>query len=611
MRFAKTVFLYPILGALILLTSACETADQRHAGAAPPVHALAPAATEQAPAPATAPAPPVPKEDPVGEIVANAEREYQAGVAISEAGSPEAAKQNLDNAVNILQQAPPELKSDPRLQAQLNKIKQTESSLELDAAQAEDAEQQQPSEPAPIDEANSLTFPVDPKVKAKGEAELKDIHSDLPLVMNDYVAGYLNFFSSRGHGVVERALTRAGRYRPMIERILKEEGVPQDLIYVAQAESGFEPLALSRAGARGMWQFMASRASAYGLERNWWLDERQDPEKATRAAARHLKDLYQEFGDWYLAIAAYNSGPMNVQQAVQRTGFADFWELYKRNVLPKETKNYVPIILAMAIVAKYPAQYGLDGIQPEPPLAADHLAIDYPVDLRLVAQCVDATPDLIRQLNPSLLRMSTPKQGNFDLNLPAGTAQKYQESIAAIPADKRLWWRYHKVADGETLASIAHTYKVTATSITEVNGLTPDEISPSTKLLIPLPVGKHAPGDLESAVYSRHPTRYKVRSGDTISSVADDFNVPAEKLRRWNHIKGDSLRRGRVLVIYRALAEAPPPSRTAHRKYHKKKSLQVSAKPSSTPAKGKPRRKATHPPSSATVASGEAASHQR
>ena len=176
----------------------------------------------------------------------------------------------------------------------------------------------------------------------------------------------------------------------MIFRIFKEEGVPQDLIYLAQAESGFKPLALSRARARGMWQFMASRGVGYGLHRSWWIDDRQDPEKATRAAARHLKDLYNQFGDWYLAMAAYNSGPGNVQQAVKRTGYADFWELYKRNVLPGETKNYVPIILAMTIISKNPARYGLDAVTPEPPLHYDVVKVNYPVDLRLVAECVDA-----------------------------------------------------------------------------------------------------------------------------------------------------------------------------------------------------------------------------
>jgi len=232
----------------------------------------------------------------------------------------------------------------------------------------------------------------------------------------------------------------------------------------------------------------------------------------------------------------------------------------------------------------------------------DRVTIDYPVDLRLVADCVDSSPDAIRQLNPSLLRLTTPKAG-FTLNLPPGAAQRFQESIAAVPADKRLWWRYHKVAAGETLASIAHDYRVTARAITEVNGLQADEITPDTKLVIPLAVGKHPPGDAASAAYSRHPTRYKVRSGDTVLSVADDFNVPPEKLRSWNHMKGNALRRGRVLVIYRPVAESPP-DRAAHHKSHKKNNLQASARASAKPVRARPRAKprSSHPPSSATVA---------
>ncbi len=190
-------------------------------------------------------------------------------------------------------------------------------------------------------------------------------------MMTDQVAGYISYFSNRGRGTFERAFARSGRYHDMMVSILKEEGVPQDLIYLAQAESGFHPLAVSRVGARGIWQFMGSRARGYGLQHNMWVDDRQDPEKSTRAAARHLKDLYAQFGDWYLAMAAYNSGPGTVQAAVRRTGYADFWELYRRNVLPKETRNYVPIILAVTIVTKNLSQYGFDDVSMDEPVAYD------------------------------------------------------------------------------------------------------------------------------------------------------------------------------------------------------------------------------------------------
>src|SRR5215471_12648900 len=413
----KSLSVRPMLllaGAGLVLLTSCDTREARKT-TVPSPQALAPsiqpqrvAAPAQTPPPAQIQTQP-PKPDPVVTLIADAEKAYQTGLADYTAGHLDAAKQDFNRAVDILMQGPVDVKSDDRLQQEFDKITEEIHNLEMMAFKAGDGFTEQQSEPAPIDEANAVTFPADANVKAKAEAELKTTESDLPLIINDYVAGYINYYSTRGKGTFERALARSGRYREMILRIFKEEGVPKDLIYLAQAESGFIPVALSRAGARGMWQFMASRANGYGLERNWWVDERQDPEKATRAAARHLKDLYQEFGDWYLAMAAYNSGPGNVQQAVKRTGYADFWELYKRDVLPKETKNYVPIIMAMIIMSKNPQQYGLDGLQPEPAEKYDVVKVDYPVDLRLVAECVDATLEELVDLNPSLLRRTTPK----------------------------------------------------------------------------------------------------------------------------------------------------------------------------------------------------------
>jgi len=313
-----------------------------------------------------------------------------------------------------------------------------------------------------------------------------------------------------------------------------------------------------------MWQFMASRASGYGLERNWWVDERQDPEKSTRAAAHHLKDLYNEFGDWYLAMAAYNSGPLTVQRAVERTGYADFWELYRRNVLPKETRNYVPIIIAVTIMAKNPSQYGLEDVVMDTPPAVDKVKIDYPVDLRLVAECTDTPLATLQDLNPSLLRMTTPKEGEFTLNVPAGTADKYEKTIAAIPQDMRVWWRYHTVEPGETLSHIAARYHTTSAAIAQVNGLDTDaELQTESKLIIPVTPGRQ----VDKLTFSNRATRYKVRKGDTVLSIADDFGVPAERLRKWNHLKGNSVKAGRVLRIYRPTGDTEERAST-HRDVH-------------------------------------------
>jgi len=500
------------------------------------------AAAEPQGSPAVAPVP----ADPVADLIARVEKLYKAGEDNYHAGHLEAAKQNFDSAFNLLLGSGLDPRSDDRLQREFDRVVDGTNALELLALQEGDGFTEQKSEPAPIDEANEVTPPVDLKVKAKAEAEIKSTHSDLPLMMTDQVAGYINYFSTRGRGVLERGLARSGMYEDMIHRVLKEEGVPQDLIYLAQAESGFHPLAVSRAGARGMWQFMGSRAKGYGLERNWWVDDRQDPEKATRAAAHHLKDLYAQFGDWYLAMAAYNSGPGTVQSAVKRTGYADFWELYRRNVLPKETRNYVPIIVAVTIMAKNPEQYGLEHVVPEKPVPYDTVKIDYPIDLRLVAECVDATPADLQELNPSLLRLTTPKSEEFELHVPAGKKDKFLTAVAEIPVDKRVWWRYHKVQPGETLAGIARTYHTTARAISEANNLDGAPLDTEAKLIIPIAPGKVA----DRSTYARAITRYKVRKGDTVASVAEEFGVSEKMVRVWNRLKGETLAGRKVLYLH-------------------------------------------------------------
>jgi membrane-bound lytic murein transglycosylase D len=563
MRFFSHRYLAFILSALLAATLACQSAQKT--SFMPPAQAQAPAliAANTPPDPhqqkpagsAAAPQskPQVPQAlevDPIADLIARVEKEYQSGQDNYRAGHLEAAKQNFDSAFNQLLGSGFDLRSDDRLEPELDRILEGINGLELAALQQGDGFAEQKSEPAPIDEANELTPAVDQNVKAKAEAEIKSTRSGLPLVMTDQVAGYINYYSNRGRATLERALARSGRYEDMIRRTLQEEGVPQELIYLAQAESGFHPLAVSRAGARGMWQFMGSRAKGYGLERSWWVDDRQDPEKATRAAAHHLKDLYNQFGDWYLAMAAYNSGPGRVQNAVKRTGYADFWELYRRNVLPKETRNYVPIIVAVTIMAKNPAQYGLDSVVKEKPVPYDTIKISYPIDLRLAAECVDATAEDLLDLNPSLLRLTTPKDHEFDLHLPAGTAGKFQTAVASIPADKRVWWRYHKVQGGETLASIARTYHTTPKSIAEANNLdggpSYDALSPETRLIIPIAPGKQ----IDTSTYAHATTHYKIRKGDTVESVAENFGVSARMLRVWNHLKGSSLAGRRILYLH-------------------------------------------------------------
>jgi membrane-bound lytic murein transglycosylase D len=588
MRLASLEIRIAVLASLLLAASACQTAQKPVSlmppGSAPALQPAPPpppvpaqtAATQAQDAPAQKPAAPeaAPDQtsaltpDPVADLITRAEKEYQAGVANYHAGQHDDAKQHFDNALNALLSSNLDVRSDDRLQKEFDHIVQGVNELypggpSADSDQPQEA--QQKSEPAPIDITNDATNGVTPAadagVAAKAQAEIKHTHSDLPLMMTDQVAGYITYFSGRGRGVFERAFARSGRYHDMIATTLKEEGVPQDLIYLAQAESGFHPLAVSRAGARGIWQFMAARGRGYGLYHNQWVDDRQDPEKSTRAAARHLKDLYNQFGDWYLAMAAYNSGPGTVQAAVKRTGYADFWELYRRNVLPKETRNYVPIILALTLIAKDPARYGMD-VDPDAPPPVESVQLSHPVDLRLVAETLDVDLDELRALNPQLLRLVTPADPKFVLSVPAGTADDFNAQMASIPPDKWTLWRRHRVEEGETLSGIARKYNVKAADLLEVNGLdSPASLDPGTKLIVPISAqAQPAAGRL---------VRYRVHGNDTLATVADEFDVSTTELKKWNNLRTDRVPVGTHLRIYPGGLTPPP---------------EVAQKPASNPA---------------------------
>jgi len=296
-----------------------------------------------------------------------------------------------------------------------------------------------------------------------------------------------------------------------------------------------------------MWQFMPFQG-AYGLTRNGYFDERFDPEKSSIAYAKYMKTLYNQFGDWYLAMAAYNWGPGNVQRSVMRTGYADFWELYRRNVLPEATKNYVPGIIAAIIMAKNPTQYGLDKLVPEAPIVSDTVTVDYAIDLRLVADLTNASLSEIVALNPSLLRMSTPNDLSFDLHIPVGTHDVFAERLKSIPEEKRNSWRFHVARSGESLEAIATSFHARTGDIAQANGLKPGEVvEEGDELVVPVTVVSAA----------THPQRYTVRRGDTLVTVADRFNVSAEDLRRWNHLSANTVRSGQLLNVAEPVRLAP------------------------------------------------------
>jgi membrane-bound lytic murein transglycosylase D len=514
-------------------------------------------------------------------LIAQVEEKFASGEQNYKAGHLEAARRDFDDAVDWMLESGYDPNSDPKLSELFHRVVDTVYTYELQAFRAGDGFQEAPAVPAAIDEVAEMTFPVDPRLKERAEEAAKNISHDLPLTVNDAVLSFLNFFQTpRGRVIVETGLGRAGRYREMISRVLREEGLPQDLIYLAQAESAFQPLALSRAGARGIWQFVSYRGQEYGLRHTWWVDERQDPEKATHAAAQHLRDLYKNFGDWYLAMAAYNCGPGNVQKAIERTGYADFWELYKRNVLPRETRNYVPIIVALTLIAKDAAHYGIQA-EPEGPIPTDVVKPGRAIDLRLVAETIDVDVETLRGLNPSLLRLATPNDPSFELHLPQGTAEKFSAEIADIPPDKWVSWRRHRVEAGETLTTIAKKYRVKPVAIAEANNLERGAaLEPGEKLIIP---AAQAQSEAKRRVVS-----YRVRKGDTLGGIADRFSVDTEDVRKWNRMRSNHVRRGMVLRIY-TLGGAPEVMSARHRTKSRKRSQR-----SSTGAGGSGPATATH-----------------
>jgi membrane-bound lytic murein transglycosylase D len=491
-------------------------------------------------------------------LVAGVQTVYDAGQAELKAGHRDKAQEKFDLAADMILKSGFPADFTPELSTLSDEIGEATEPGDLNAGNAtpgdEEADQEQeedsdtPQTPAPIDEIADLTLPAgDPRLAAKAEKELIAVRHDLPLTVNDSVLQYLSFFTTtHGRMIVEHGLEREGRYDTMIRRVLREEGVPQDLIYLAQAESAFQPQAVSKAGARGIWQFMPYRGEEYDLERTYWIDQRSDPEKATRAAAHHMRDLYAMFGDWYLVMAAYNSGPLNVQRAIERTGYADFWELQKRHALPKQTQNYVPIILALAFVAKDPARYGVQ-VSPEKPPKTETVALAHSISLELVADACGAEVDDLRLLNPALLRSVTPTGPGFQLVLPLGTAKNFQENVQQVPADKWTSWRLHPAAEGETLPDVARRYRVTLAALESANHLDPHATVPAGFVLnIPTPPP------------TARLVHYRVQRGDTLAGIAERFDVTVDELKRWNHIPGGRVSRGLRLKIYAGSQSAGP-----------------------------------------------------
>ena len=380
---------------------------------------------------------------------------------------------------------------------------------------------------------------------------------DLELVDHPLVDRWVRYFSGDGRHYMELWLSRQPLYEDLIYSILDEYDVPRDLLYLAMIESGLSMKARSYANAVGPWQFISSTGRLYGLKIDWWVDERRDLEKATRAAASHLSDLYESLHSWPLAMAAYNCGIRRVERATRRHGTQDFWKL---SSLPKQTRNYVPKFMAAQRIGKNPAAYGM-AIPDRPPLQYDIVHVDDATDLNLVASLAGTNLEALAELNPHLKRWATPPGEPYRILVPPGTGDSVTVKLAAVPDDERVRWRRHRVNRGETLAEVARQYGTSADAVRQANNMRSSTIHPGNYLLIPV-VGA-TPGALAqqsiahaAKVNTEESSVYVVRRGDTLSRIAKRHGVSVRQLMEWNGKSSTRIHTGERLSLYGGTAKS-------------------------------------------------------
>lgn len=449
--------------------------------------------------------------------------------------------------------APEPVRTHPKVQGALERLCDESLQLELDANAAPETSNQE--EASPRDELLHVTTFISPQeLKSTYEAVKKAVAESNPgfeITTNDAVLTYVNLFQNKLKTWYVRALTRGQPYVPKMKEIFKDEGVPESLVYLAIVESAFNPQAVSRAKAVGMWQFIPGTAQRYGLTVDFWEDQRKDPEMSARAAARYLKDLHGMFGDWQLSLAAYNTGEGRIQRYVNRKPDADFWDMRSGRSLHRETREYVPAIIAAILLASNPSAYGIEVPQESQPSSTATVAVDKATDLRVLAKCADVSVEALQDMNPSLRRIMTPPR-KFDLKIPARSLDGFQAKLDALPESERVAVAVHTVARGESLSSIARKYRVNAEAIRLANRLPSRKVARGTSLVIPL--GSAAADPSLYAEEGRSTRRggakiYKVRRGDTLSSVARRTGVPVDRLREINHLASNALRPGQRLVL--------------------------------------------------------------
>ena len=421
------------------------------------------------------------------------------------------------------------------------KVEQTEVAQIQQPKQVMIGFRQQGFDPSPLDPLSKLILTeTEKKVSDTDIAELEQAKNslDFNFTTNPLIQQYINYYQGRGRSTMEAGLRRSGRYMKIAREIFRREGVPEDVTWLGQVESAWSPRARSWAAASGLWQFVSGTGTQYGLRQTAWVDERNGIEKPTAASARYLKDLAKRYnGDWLLAMAAYNTGALNVDRAISRAGAANYWKIYP--YIAQETRNYVPNILAVILIAKNPEKYGFHGIRPEAPMAFDSVAVQSATSLRLIADATDSSVDYIEALNPELRRDTTPRGESYVVRVPAGKSKQLASVLKRVPTDRRDTARVISVAPGEELQSVANRTGVSVATLQSMNAGT--DTKSTNKLVVPnssvkLTNWRRNTPTTTDANSAPSLTKVRARKGDTIARIAAAHKLSADELARLNGI---------------------------------------------------------------------------
>ena len=523
-------------------------------------------------------APPLPEvsESSQKEVIQSARAELEKGEELAHQGQWSEARLAFDRAVDLLLGLPGGVSSSAEGDGLYNDLIATihdteRASLDVLAAELEQADVAAVDEltsDAALEELSDADPAEEPAPIAA--SDLPSVIYDIPIVMNQRVRSIIEMFQLRRHDWFQEALDRSGYYAPMVHEVFAEEGVPQDLMYLAMVESAFKGRAVSRAGARGIWQFIRGTGRLYGLRQTFWVDDRFNAEKATRAAAQHLKDLYADLGDWYLVMAAYNSGQRRVERAIRRTGSRDFWVHAQRRVLPRETRSYVPLIIAATVIAKNPEAYGFTSSS-KTPIEYDVVRLEHAVDLSTAADSAGVSLDDMKFLNPELRRWVTPLDSNtYPIRIPKGNAEAFKTALAAIPEDERVRFGTHVVRRGDTLSGIANRYGTSIAALTAANNVSRRSlIHPGQVLTVPVPPGSGGQRirsvERREVIAENGQDVYVVQRGDTLGDISTSFSMSLSELRALNGMASRATRiyPGQKLIVTERAAATLSTSRRA------------------------------------------------